>query len=143
MREDLDKKLCETFPILYSGRKLPMTQTAMCWGFEHDDGWFDIIWDLSEKLESINNTKLKDNNIKIVASQVKEKFGTLRFYVNGTTPDVSDEVYKLIDEAETASEKTCERCGKEGKLCGKGWVSTKCKECQTEEKLPDVVLEDA
>ena len=143
MREELDKKLCEAFPILYSGRRLPMTQTAMCWGFEHNDGWFDIIWDLSEKLENINKSLPSDGGSFIVATQVKEKFGTLRFYTGGIPSSVSDEVYKLIDEAETASEKTCERCGKEGKLCGKGWVSTKCKECQTEEKIPNTEIEHA
>jgi hypothetical protein len=23
----------------------------MCWGFDHDDGWFNIIWDLSVAIE--------------------------------------------------------------------------------------------
>ncbi len=28
-----------------------MTQTCMCWGFDHGDGWFEIIWQLSLDIE--------------------------------------------------------------------------------------------
>jgi hypothetical protein len=28
-----------------------MTQTCMCWGFDHGDGWFEIIWQLSLAIE--------------------------------------------------------------------------------------------
>jgi hypothetical protein len=48
-------------------------------------------------------------------SQIKEKFGTLRFYWHG---NVSDEALKkinhAIDLAKACSECTCEVCGAEG-----------------------------
>jgi hypothetical protein len=28
-----------------------MIQTCMCWGFDHGDGWFEIIWQLSLAIE--------------------------------------------------------------------------------------------
>jgi hypothetical protein len=28
-----------------------MSQTCMCWGFDHGDGWFEIIWQLSLAIE--------------------------------------------------------------------------------------------
>lgn len=60
------------------------------------------------------------------ASQVKEKFGSLRFYMNYSTPEMD----KLIDEAEKESALTCEECGKSGKprSKGKGWLYTACNE---------------
>jgi len=129
MREDLDKKLCEAFPILYQQRNMNMSQTCMCWGFECSDGWFDLIWNLSEKLENINKSLPSDSDLFVVAVQVKEKFGTLRFYTGGIPSSVSDEVGKFINEAETASEKTCEECGKDGKSRTGGWVKTLCNDC--------------
>jgi len=127
MKEELDKKLVQAFPILYRQRDLSMTQTAMCWGFP-GDGWFDLIYNLSEKLEAINN-KLPEGSTKIEASQVKEKFGTLRFYTNGVPSEVFDEARKLIGEAEDLSAITCEYCGKPGKQRGDGWARTRCEDC--------------
>jgi len=72
------------------------------------------------------------------ASQVKEKFGTLRFYM--TTG--SNEMYNLIDEAEKESAKTCEFCGKPGKLRSGGWLLTLCDECATKEGKPDYEKEE-
>jgi len=36
---------------------------------------------------------------------------------------------EIIDKYEALSCKTCEVCGKEGKLTGKRWVRTLCDEC--------------
>jgi len=51
MSPELDKKLVESFPNLYKDRYADMRTTCLCWGFEHGDGWFQILWDVSEKLE--------------------------------------------------------------------------------------------
>ena len=126
MRKDLDEKLCEKFPLLYADRKASMRTTCMCWGFSCGDGWFELIWDLSSKLEPLieqwitENPEHKDSHPR--ASQVKEKFGSLRFYMSCGT----DEMYNLISEAESKSYQTCESCGKEGKLRRGGWISVLC-----------------
>jgi len=57
--------------------------------------------------------------------QVKEKFGGLRFYISYGTKEIQDRIYK----AEEESFKTCENCGKPGKLTGTYWIKTLCKEC--------------
>jgi len=118
MREELDKKLVETYPNLYKQRYLPMQQTAMCWGFP-GDGWYDIINELSAKIEPLG----------AVAVQVKEKFGGLRFYIEGIDKSVAEEVYAAISEAEAKSYKTCESCGEPGTQKGGGWVVTMCDKC--------------
>lgn len=54
--------------------------------------------------------------------QAKEKFGSLRFYVNG----INEELCGRIDKAEHQSIKTCEVCGKKGKLRDLAWTLTLC-----------------
>lgn len=176
MKEELDKRLVKTFPLLYSDRHGDMQSTCMCWGFSCGDGWFQIIWDLSAKIEPIIRKYIKENpNLpcsvcgdeknkhygsqtkspgkclaihvdpyseekppgnyyacfceKYVSShpraaQVKEKYGTLRFYMTSS----NEEINNYIQEAEKLSLITCEICGKEGKSQG-GWRDTLCKEC--------------
>jgi virulence-associated protein VapD len=61
---------------------------------------------------------------QLTADQIKEKFGTLRFYVTGGD-EYTDGVVRM---AEAMSGVTCETCGKPGKTGGKGWIRTTCEE---------------
>jgi len=126
MREELDKKLTKTFPYLYADRYTDMRSTAMCWGFECGEGWFKIIWNLSKDLEAEIKKQPKEKREWYKASQVKEKFGGLRFYMNSST----EKMEKLIDKAERKSYKTCETCGKPGKRNDGGWIVTLCDRCE-------------
>ena len=83
-------------------------------------GWAQLINRVFDKLASIKGT------VKIV--QVKEKFGGLRFYVDG-----GDEYTNgLIRVAEDASYETCEDCGVPGTLRKGGWWATLCDKCDEE-----------
>lgn len=65
------------------------------------------------------------------ASQVKEKFGSLRFYMDSPTNEMNDLIYIFQD----ISGKTCEICGDKGKSCKKGtWVKTLCEDCMEKER---------
>jgi hypothetical protein len=58
-------------------------------------------------------------------TQVKEKFGGLRFYINEGT----DEIFKRISEAENKSYEICEVTGEPGTLrTDIGWYRTLCDE---------------
>jgi hypothetical protein len=61
---------------------------------------------------------------QVTLDQVKEKFGTLRFYYSGG----DDYIGGLCSMAESMSEVTCEECGNPGKTVGGGWLTTLCKE---------------
>jgi hypothetical protein len=122
MTKDHTRHLFEKYPLLYRGATKPITQSLMAFGFECGDGWFRLIDGLSEKLERLN-AEHPDSPTEAV--QVKEKFASLRFYVDGAT----DEAYKLIDAAERESETTCETCGKPGTVRGQGWIKCCCDEC--------------
>ena len=223
MNQELTLRLVKRFPILYQDYRSPMTQTAMCWGFDHGDGWFEIIWQLSlaieeelgyswtrkrwflfkksffrswntfvYKLSPVRHDrqiregsgtredpyrwtvveKAKDDwlartaskifpdrkrsnlrtwlyrlqtmgfkaflhwpNTGLAVQQVKEKFGTLRFYCSG-----GETIYKFISLAERLSAVTCEDCGKQGTANNSGWISTLCEECRGERKQSSVRL---
>jgi len=197
-----------------------MTQTCMCWGFDHGDGWFEIIWQLSlaieeelgyswmrehwylhrkflsrrwnkfiytmspispEKRVQEGSGTAEDPYLWVVIEeakrdwlarlasrlfrrgrsdeygswttslqhlgfkafvhhpytgfaviQVKEKFGTLRFYCPSTSA-----IDKYIRLAERLSAVTCEECGKPGTPNESGWISTLCEECRTTRVCPN------
>jgi len=43
MNKDLTRKLYTDFPELYQDRSKPCSESLMCFGFEHDDGWFELV----------------------------------------------------------------------------------------------------
>ena len=215
MNKELTQKLVKRFPVLYQQFYDPMSTTCMCWGFDHGDGWFDIIWQLSLAIEDelgyswlqersfllkkklskrwndliYKLSPVRKREYKMVGkgtkeepyhqelvhydpprwderivqalfgktqklgqfevervglkglvwhpytgfavSQVKEKFGTLRYYCS-----VNDRIQHLVDLAEICSAHTCELCGKysDGVSSNHGWLSTLCKEHAKERK---------
>jgi hypothetical protein len=218
MNAELTQKLLKRFPVLYQDYDSPMTQTCMCWGFDHGDGWFEIIWQLSLAIEEelgyswprerwcllkksffrswnrfilalspICHDKRKQegsgtkedpyrwvvteeaprDGLALMAwrllpplrfddyhswtarlqrlgskaflhlpdtgfavQQVKEKFGTLRFYCPG-----NETIYKYVRMAEWLSSVTCEDCGKPGKANDSGWIQTLCDDCRNRGSL--------
>jgi hypothetical protein len=214
VNSELTQLLVNRFPVLYQDYRSPMTQTCMCWGFDHGDGWFEIIWQLSlaieeelnyswlqerwflskkaffrswnnviYKLSPVQHGKKKQEgsgtnedpyrwvvvekarrdclatlawtlfppshfgdfrretaklyqlglkaftrwpNTGLAVQQVKEKYGTLRFYCAGTAA-----IQKYIHLAERLSSVTCEDCGKPGKANDSGWIPTQCDACRT------------
>lgn len=119
MREDLADKLVKKYPTVFQNYRGDMRQTCMAWGICAGDGWYDLLDELCAKLEPHG----------VVAAQIKEKFGGLRFYIEPMMTDHWKEIHEYIREAERKSYKTCERCGKPGTLRGGGWARTICEEC--------------
>jgi hypothetical protein len=91
--------------------------------FECGKGWSHIILELSLDIEAL--LEKKPHYSEIYAIQVKEKYGTLRFYMTLET----DEITALIEDAEALSSQTCESCGSSGKMRGVRWMEVKCEEC--------------
>ena len=99
-------------------------------------GWYSIITALNIHLAAISP--------EYEISQIKEKFGGLRFYANINLSDEQNDEHqfnslifdRLILEAESMAAETCETCGKPGLLYGKGgraiWYKTLCAECSLE-----------
>lgn len=166
MSPELDKKLCEAYPLLFKDRHRDMRETAMCWGFEVGDGWYSLIdslcalicWPYQQACEhyrylrdlegveeypggkvigaiAVERARLAMEDAATavpVAVQVKEKFGTLRFYVRGVRSR-SEAVRHYIEFAEYISSRTCEVCGAPGELRKGGWWRTLGDEHATKE----------
>ena len=120
MNQQNTQKLFDEFAFFHP-EKGPQ-ETLMGFGFECGDGWFDLIYRLCEDLVDMEVPE----DFEVL--QVKEKFGGLRFYVNGATEDVMDR----INKAEEESYSICENCGEpaDGPERMKGWVSTVCEKCK-------------
>lgn len=86
----------------------------MAMGFDCDDGWFDLIWNLSQAIEEAARRDGCDPQSEDwpEAVQVKQKAGTLRFYLAKNT----NKFAALVDNAMKASEEICEVCGTPGAI---------------------------
>lgn len=178
MKKELDEALCIKYPKIFKERYSPVNETAMCWGFDIGDGWYQIIDSLCLQIQSYINDERNyrvltllynralaraikgdqsslqryyrgnrqsvdvdwinstiNNDIakavyrtveprvdQIVAMQVKEKFGGLRFYTHGGN-NVTDGMIRM---AESWAIHTCEQCGNAGKPRNNGWIKTLC-----------------
>ena len=100
----------------------------MCWGFECGDGWYNILNLLMSNIQHHIDWKNKKEQVvpQVTLDQVKEKFGTLRFYYTGGDEYISG----LVSMAESMSAVTCESCGNPGEQTGGGWIKTTCKPCK-------------
>jgi len=82
-------------------------------------GWKHIILHLCKDIMCLD--------LKVDVVQVKEKFGGLRFYIDGGNEEIND----LIQNAEAESFQTCEECGSKEDVSTSGdWRLTLCKKCR-------------
>lgn len=123
MNTENTKKLLKKYPKIFIQHTWSIKDSAMPWLFECGDGWYKIIDLLCELLQwDIDENK----HHQIEATQVKEKYGGLRFYTNGE----DDKQHGLICFAQRLSEETCEECGSmEDVTQTKGWICSLCPTC--------------
>lgn len=130
MKPELDELLCQRYPKIFANRHGDPKETLMCWGFECGDGWYNIINQLCANIQHhvdwAQEQKEKygrgEGCSQVMAVQIKEKFGTLRFYTNGG----DEQIRGMIRMAESMSAVTCEECGAPGKMRGRNWIYTAC-----------------
>lgn len=134
MDTKLQLELSKKYPILYRyTQEKTKPVVPMAFGFECGNGWYKIIDELSAEIEKYNEKLMatdlpEDEKYPVVAMQVKQKYGGLRFYISGA-PDF---IHDLVDKAEDESYKTCEICGATEKVTceGRHWVKTLCEKCR-------------
>jgi hypothetical protein len=127
MNQAIEDSFYEKYPVLFSGRNLPVTQSLMAFGCECRDGWAQILDHLfgfltthmnqdlwvaySEDYKAAHaNEKLYCLKIKppqIILDQVKEKFGTLRVYYH--TEFAEGSPFENSDITEKVDEKALEK----------------------------------
>ena len=111
MKKEFDDLLCQRYPRIFAMRHGRIEETGMCWGFCCGDGWFALIDALCERLQFETD---HNHAPQIVATQVKEKFGDLRFYVSRAPGATSERQSAMIDFAREFSTRLCEECGNAG-----------------------------
>lgn len=100
------------------------------YGIACGDGWYDLLFELLLLIESHLAHKKPTSLFQI--SQVKEKFGGLRFYYD----EGDDYIDGLVRLAENLSYKTCETCGSNQHIgMTSGWLKVRCKSCAENESL--------
>ena len=154
MDKEKTEALLKIAPNLYRSYYGSIRNSCMPFGFECSGGWFESLYELSQKLEEIivktfedknivktskifgypNNLTLEEKNFlvekheynklndfdpvnftytasinprkQIYATQVKEKFGTGRFYMSSATV----EMWELISDWEKSTRTLCMLC---------------------------------
>lgn len=133
MKQELDDYLCTTYPKMFIERNMDMKDTCMCWGFACGDGWFNILRVLCQNIQSHIDWQNKDGEKvpQVVVEQVKEKFGSLRFYYRGGDDTISG----MVRMAESMAALTCESCGAPSNISREGgWMSSICPSCREKQQ---------
>lgn len=147
--KEANRKLCERFPFLlprnpWSGKKI--TEGAGFWPGSPDeepeydyeytaldempDGWRKAFGEqmCQEIMDELTECGLVDDYYPV---QIKEKYGSLRWYDNGGTDKLYNEI---IPKYEKLSERTCIICGEPATKISMGWISPYCDKCYEEIK---------
>jgi hypothetical protein len=156
MKKELDEALCAKYPLIFKDRHENMQNTAMCWGFDCGDGWYNIIDTLCGMLTSeYRGAKSRYDHLAEVG------IGNVLYGTKTVTQEALDEAKTKLDEeilkvpvavqvkekfgglrfyvqaatdkhynyisfAESMSYRTCEVCGASGKTYTDGWHRTMC-----------------
>lgn len=144
MTDNWEQKLQEEFPFMKQNNVDEEKNLYRHYGFECAGGWYELLRDCCRKIT--DRYAKAGVPIDFVPTQIKEKFGTLRFYYgfedapsgiaavdflgSGTSirlesgsesvdeekQELRRDIAAIVREAEERSKHTCEKCGSEGVL---------------------------
>jgi hypothetical protein len=156
MKRELDEQLCAKYPLIFKDRNADMRTTAMCWGLECGDGWYNIIDTLCGLLtyeyrsaksrydhlmevgvgnvlygtKTVTQEALDEAKIKLDEETLKVPVAVqVKEKFGGLrfyVQAATDKHYQYISFAESMSYRTCEECGAPGKTYTDGWHTTLC-----------------
>ena len=159
MNPELSKQLCEKYPKIFRNRHGDPKDSPISFGIECGDGWYKVIDMLCLAASNVYSTSIyvdAEDGVKldlkpnaynkeyyfgieppqVIADQIKEKFGSLRFYyhlefdpklielnVSGKYPEIEKIISRyndyfdgIVHMAEILSVHTCEITGGEGEM---------------------------
>lgn len=132
MNLELENKLFNKYPKIFVGKDLPIDESLMSFGIECGDGWYWLIDNLCESIQNYIDNNFHLNISQVIATQIKEKFGGLRFYYSNG----NDLIDGMVWFAENLSYKICEVCGSTKNVSQNdiGWIYTRCDKCRRNNK---------
>ena len=87
MKDNLDKNfnklkddILRNNKMLYCMYDRSCMETCMCWGLEIDNGWLNIVDEMSMALEGLNYIFYPKFRVRVQMDQLKSKYGTLHAY---------------------------------------------------------------
>lgn len=119
------EKLLKAFPNLYRSIAQAPILDAGRFNFQIDDGWFELLVELSAEIESIAQRQNLSGDtwpdVKVVEAQnASMRFNLLQY---------NEEMHKMAHMFEVKSTCTCEKCGNPGKVRDSIWLETLCDAC--------------
>lgn len=158
MKQEFETKLAEKYPFMRRMKSIDeqkletgyVYNTFWAYGYEHGSGWYELLCAMCEEI--VEAYRRENEPLDIVVEQVKEKFGSLRFYysvaginrhyhaidclgqggfrISPVRKPVHREVAHIVQRYEQKSKTICEKCGKHGLLRSDlRWVMTLCDDC--------------
>ena len=157
MRTELETALAKKYPFMCRQRSLSEQEQSGriddlygAFGCECSDGWYEILDSMCAEITKAFADE--GRAVDLIVDQIKEKFGTLRFYYHfeGQKPGISaidflgqgslrisggdvpihKTIAAIVRKWEERSAEICEKCGKPGKLRkDRPWIRTLCEEC--------------
>lgn len=103
MNNNIEQEVVKDCPLLFKMYGRPMNETCLSFGFECNEGWHSAIANTCRDIEVWNNLLYPKYRVRIQAAQIKEKFGTLRFYYdvvvdsNAFIVKTTDILTKIVD----------------------------------------------
>ena len=146
MTPELEQHIREKYPLIFSQRcemsiddgwfdiidmlcaniqnRIDNSADQRKWAIEWNDRVNDPDYDWSDKASFIKREEREVPELveQVVATQIKEKFGKLRFYLSRE----DDVMHGMVTLAEYMSAHTCEICGERGKTRDGSWYVTLC-----------------
>jgi len=129
MNKENTEYLWNKYPKIFQDKNADIRTSLIPFGFECHDGWF---WLIDRLCSSIQGYIDNNNKEQVIATQVKEKFGSLSFYCYGG----DDVTFGMIWLAEHMSRHTCEECGSTKDIGHTtGWITSLCEKCVEEKDI--------
>jgi hypothetical protein len=130
MRKELEQGVIARWPAWFDVHR-DVRRTLMPFGFQCEDGWFNLIRSLCEELEPLVAEVERTTKKQFKVIEVKQKFGSLRFYVD----NANDAIRECIEVAQQQSSGICELCGRAGRLRQGDWLRVQCDEHAEERQM--------
>ena len=101
MRNELEKALAEKYVFMRKGRSLASQKESgfiddlySAFGCECADGWYDLLDETCAKIQAVYDEH--GSKPDIIIDQIKEKYGTLRFYYHFMDDDPGIHAFDCI-----------------------------------------------
>ena len=130
---EYNKSLLNKYPWLtpynvWTGKPLEDYNYESTWADDIPDGWRLAFGDqMIEELDQLLRKYNLEEDYHI--TQIKEKFGSLRWYDDGFAKEGVEEYMNWLYKYEDLSSRTCIYCGEPAIGFTQGWIIPLCKDC--------------